>query len=78
MEQFIIYWALIVAPTDQGRVHEVFRTYEPCQIQVERYKSMGFGAACIPTNQPEIIKSEQQLRSLAQVIYGNIDGISGK
>lgn len=78
MEQFIMYWALVVAPMDVGRVEAVFQTLEPCQMQVERYQSAGFTAACIPTNQPEIMKSEQQLKSLAQLFYGNTDRISGQ
>jgi hypothetical protein len=71
-----MYWALVVAPADMGRVEAVYQTLEPCQVQVERYQAMGFTAACVPTNQPEIIKSEQQLRNLAQLIYGNANRIS--
>jgi hypothetical protein len=78
MEQFILYWALVIAPADVGRVEAVFQTLEPCQIQAEQYQRMGFTAACIPTNQPEITKSEQQLKNLAQLIYGNSDRSSGR
>jgi hypothetical protein len=71
-----MYWALVVAPVDMSRVEAVYQTLEPCQIQAERYQSMGFTAACIPTNQPEVIKSDKQLRNLAQLFYGNTDRTS--
>jgi hypothetical protein len=71
-----MYWALVVAPMDMGRVEAVYQTLEPCQIQVERYQAIGFTAACIPTNQPEVIKSDEQLRNLAQLFYGNTDRTS--
>ncbi len=68
MEHLIMYWALVVAPNDLGRVEAVYRTYEPCHIKVQEYKSLGYTAECIPTNQPEIIKAEFQLKNLALII----------
>ena len=76
MEQFIIYWALIVAPTDMGRIDEVYRTYEPCHVRAENYRKAGITAECIPTTSPEIMRSEQQLRALATLIYDRTDGHS--
>jgi hypothetical protein len=78
MEQFIMYWALVVASVDMGRVEAVYQTLEPCQVQAERYQAMGFTAACIPTNQPEVIKSDEQLRNLAQLFYGNANRTSSQ
>lgn len=76
MEHLIMYWALVVAPADLGRVDTVFRTNEPCRVQAEQYRRMGYKADCVPTNQLEISRSEQQLRSLANLLYGNTDRTS--
>lgn len=77
MQQFIIYWALVVAPSDLGRVEEVFQTIEPCQVRAKQFKDLGFVAECIPTTHPEILKSENQLKHLSYLLYGNSNSTSG-
>lgn len=68
MNTAIMYWALVIAG-EPGFVGEIFRTFEPCQVQMETLKHSGVEASCVPTTEREIQSAAVELKALARVLY---------
>lgn len=71
-----IFFALIVSGDPQGRVEEVFSTYEPCAIKVQEYRQQYIVAACVPTTVDNLDQSRAQMQALAIIYHGNSDRTS--